>query len=50
VVDHAYWNSQPRVGVKGGHLLAGRIKEEEKKRVVEMTESLAFPRNILTDL
>jgi len=24
-----------------GHLLAGRIKEEEKKRVIDMTKSLA---------
>ena len=32
------------------HLLAGRIKEEEKKRVIDMTKSLALPRNILTDL
>jgi len=33
-----------------GHLLAGRLKEEEKKRVIDMTQSLAVPRNILTDL
>jgi hypothetical protein len=26
-----------------GHLLAGRLREEEKKKVVEMTKSLAFP-------
>ncbi|AES77466.2 hypothetical protein MTR_7g010970 [Medicago truncatula] len=32
----------------GGHLLAGRIKEEYK-RVVDMTKNLEFPRNILTD-
>jgi len=31
-------------------LIAGRIKEEEMKRVVDMKKSLAFPRNILTDL
>ena len=34
----------------GNHLLAGRIKEEEKKRVVDMKMSLAFQRNILTGL
>jgi len=33
-----------------GHLLACRIKEEEKKRVIDMTKSLALPRNILTNL
>jgi len=33
-----------------GHLLAGRLKEEEKKRVVDMIKSLALPRNILTNL
>jgi len=33
-----------------GHLLAGRLKEEEKKRVIDMTKRLAVPRNILTDL
>ena len=33
-----------------GHLLAGRLKVEEKKRVMDMTKSLAKPRNILTDL
>jgi len=32
------------------HLLAGRLKEEEKKRVIDMTKSLAVPKNILTDL
>jgi hypothetical protein len=32
------------------HLIAGRIKEEEKKRVFDITKSLALPRNILTDL
>jgi len=32
------------------HLLAGRIKEEEKKRVIDMTKSLVVPRNILTYL
>jgi len=25
-----------------GHLLAGRIKEEEKKRVIDMTKSLVY--------
>jgi len=34
----------------GGLFLAGRIKEEEKKRVIEMTKSLTLSRNILTDL
>jgi hypothetical protein len=33
-----------------GHLLADRLKEEEKKRVIDMTKSLAVPRNILTNL
>ena len=33
-----------------GHLLAGRLKGEEKERVIDMTKSLAKPRNILTDL
>jgi len=33
-----------------GHLLAGRLREEEKKSVVDMTQSLALPRNILMDL
>ena len=28
----------------------GRIKEEDKERVVGMTKSLVLPRNILTDL
>ena len=32
------------------HLLAGRLKAEEKKRVIDMTKSLAPPMNILTDL
>ncbi len=33
-----------------GHLLEGRLKAEEKKRVIDMTKSLALPGNILTDL
>jgi hypothetical protein len=33
-----------------GHLLAGRLKGEAKQRVIDMTKSLAKPRNILTDL
>jgi len=33
-----------------GHLLAGRLKAEENHRVIDMTESLAKPRNILADL
>ena len=33
-----------------GHLLAGKLKAEEKKRVIDMTKSLAVPMNILTDL
>jgi len=32
------------------HLLAGRLKAKEKQRVINMTKSLAKPRNILTDL
>jgi hypothetical protein len=32
------------------HLLAGRIKEEEKKTVIDMTKSMPVPRNILTNL
>jgi len=33
-----------------GHLLAGRLKAEEKQRVIDMKKSLAAPRNILMDL
>lgn len=33
-----------------GHLLAGRLKAEEKQRFIDMTTSLEAPRNILTDL
>lgn len=33
-----------------GHLLAGRLRGEEKQRVTDMTKSLAKPKNILTDL
>jgi len=33
-----------------GHLLAGRLKAEEKKIVIDMTKILAVPRNIFTDL
>jgi len=33
-----------------GHLLAGRLKAEEKQRVIGMTKILAPPRNILMDL
>ncbi|AES64816.1 otubain [Medicago truncatula] len=33
-----------------GHLLAGRLRGEEKQRVIDMTKSLAKHRNILTDL
>jgi len=33
-----------------GHLFAGRLKAEEKQRVIDMTKSLAKPRNILTNL
>jgi len=32
------------------HLLAGRLKAEEKQRVIDMIKSLAAARNILTDL
>ncbi|AES61205.1 hypothetical protein MTR_1g080040 [Medicago truncatula] len=32
-----------------GHLLAGRLRGEEKQRVIDITKSLAKPRNILTD-
>jgi len=32
------------------HLLAGRLKGEENQRVIDMTKSLAKPRNILMDL
>ena len=38
---------EPKLGT---HLVAGRLKEEDKKRVVDMTKSLALPRNILMDL
>ena len=33
-----------------GHLLAGRLKAEEKQRVIDMTKSLTKPGNILMDL
>lgn len=33
-----------------GHLLAGRLRGKDKQRVIDMTKSLAKPRNILTDL
>jgi hypothetical protein len=33
-----------------GHLRAGRLKEGEKKIVIDMTKSLVVPRNILADL
>jgi len=33
-----------------GHLLAGRLKAEEKQIVIDMTKSFAPPRNILTYL
>jgi len=33
-----------------GHLLVGRLKAEEKQRVIDKTKSLAAPRNIFTDL
>ena len=32
-----------------GHLLADSVREEEKKRVVDMTKSLELSRNILMD-
>jgi len=34
----------------GGHLLAGRIKEDEKKRVLDISTSLVLPMIILTNL
>jgi len=33
-----------------GHLLAGRLKADEKQRFIDMTNTLAAPRNILMDL
>ncbi|AES88283.1 otubain [Medicago truncatula] len=33
-----------------GHLVTGRLKEKDKKRVVDMMKSLALPKNILMDL
>ena len=33
-----------------GHLIAGRLSVEEKKKVIAMTKSLTVPRNILTNL
>ncbi|AES91911.1 hypothetical protein MTR_4g120790 [Medicago truncatula] len=33
-----------------GHLIAGRLSAEEKKKVIDMTKSLTVPRNILTNL
>jgi hypothetical protein len=34
----------------GGHLLTSRLREEEKKKVVDVTKCLALPRNIIMDL
>ncbi|AES60308.1 hypothetical protein MTR_1g043440 [Medicago truncatula] len=33
-----------------GHLIAGRLSAEEKKKVIDMTKKLTVPRNILTNL
>ena len=33
-----------------GHLIACRLSAEEKKKIIEMTKSLAVPQNILTNL
>jgi len=33
-----------------GHLIAGRLSAEEKKKVIDMTKSLTVPWNILTNL
>jgi len=33
-----------------GHLIAGRLSAEEKKKVIDMTKSLTVPQNILTNL
>jgi len=33
-----------------GHLIAGGLSAEEKKKVIYMTKSLMVPRNILTNL
>jgi len=41
---------EEEVGKLQGHLIAGRLSAEEKKKVIEMTKSLAVPRNILTNL
>jgi hypothetical protein len=33
-----------------GHLLAARLREDEKNKVIDMTKSLGLPRNIQMDL
>jgi hypothetical protein len=33
-----------------GHMLAGRLKEDDKKLVHDLTKSLVLPRNILLNL
>jgi len=33
-----------------GHLIAGRLSAEERKKLIDMTKSLTVPRNILTNL
>ena len=42
-------NHDLEVGKLQGHLIAGRLRAEEKKKVIEMTKSLTVPRNILTN-
>jgi len=37
-------------GKLSGHLIAGRLSAEEKKKVIDMTKSLTVPQNILTNL
>ena len=32
-----------------GHLIAGRLSADEKKKVIDMTKSLTVPQNILTN-
>ena len=43
-------NHDLEVGKLQGHLIVGRLRAEEKKKVIEMTKSLTVPRNIFTNL
>ena len=43
-------NHDLEVGKLQGHLIAGRLRAKEKKKVIKMTKSLTVPLNILTNL